>query len=184
MTKDAIARRNRRNAQLSTGPRTDHGKNIAAYNAFKHGATSAPDPELAAKFLAVILGAPDISLETYLPSDDQGFAALRLAEAEAILVRSQAALQSFEAGIPDDSEGGSEIEWMQVAMMDAFMEGEHSAQQVREFQSIMRGLYRAEANERRRGSKRHRLLKRYLREAQTGRTRALKNWVRVNAGAA
>ncbi len=31
---------NRRNAQFSTGPRTDHGKNRSKLNAFRHGLTA------------------------------------------------------------------------------------------------------------------------------------------------
>ena len=39
MTAEAIVRRNRRNARLSTGPRTALGKAIAAGNARSHSAT-------------------------------------------------------------------------------------------------------------------------------------------------
>lgn len=184
MTSKSIAQRNKKNAQHSTGPRTKGGKARASQNALKHGASGKPDPGVVTKYLAVILETPEISLEEYFPSDERGYYALQLASAEARLVKAQTALQSFAAGTPEPTVWGEEVGNLKDLMFKSFMEGDNSAKEVRIFRSIMKRLNREEAHETKLGGKRHRLLKRYLREAQTGRSRALKRWIEVNENAA
>lgn len=98
MTSDTIAARNRANAQKSTGPRTERGKSVVSGNARRHGATSRPDPNSVATFLAIILDRPRIGPHDLLPDDEIALCALALAEAEVRLVAAERALNDLETG--------------------------------------------------------------------------------------
>lgn len=175
MTREEIAARNRTNAQKSTGPKTAHGKAIVAGNARRHGATARPDPELVATWLRIILNDPEITPDALVPTNERGFRALMLAQAEARLVTAERSLRDFEAGMPWFLRMGKQFS------VNGYTEGRASGEipppdmtltQSEVYQSIL--ARRAEYKAAERGQ---RLLKRYLGEARAQRRKTFSAWV-------
>ena len=177
MTSQGRAERNRANAKKSTGPRTAAGKAAVAENARRHGATSQPKPSTVDAWLSVILDRPDIKPTDFLPGDERGFRALALARAEAQRVAAEEALCDFE----DTAISPSETVPGQVTDATALL-GELSgyARRSRDMQlntALLRVLRWTERDERLLGRGRHKLLKRYAREARSRRRRAFQAWL-------
>ena len=128
MTREEIAARNCVNAQKSTGPKTAHGKAVVAGNARRHGATAQPDPELVATWLGIILDDPDITPKALMPTDERGFRALMLAQAEVQLITAKNAHRDFEAGMPLILRVGKQLTWKDI--MEGLASGEIPRQEM------------------------------------------------------
>jgi len=176
MTTDAIAARNRANARQSTGPKTTQGKAISAGNARRHGATARPDPDSVGAWLAIILDRPHVAVGDLMPEDDGGYRALVLAQAEARLVAAEQALITFEAGKEEPDEAVKDLRDMAKFIIDALQENGGTAREVKSGFALLKRLIPTVANETGPGGKRHRLLRRYVREARAHRRRAFEAW--------
>lgn len=183
MTPDQIAARNRRNATKSTGPKTAEGKVIVAGNARRHGATSEPDPESIVAWLAIILDKPGLAPEDLLPNDERGLHALALAEAEVRLVAAERALRELENGQARPSAVTQDIIDMADLFKAELQNSKATARELKSGFSLLARISRLKAYETQPGGKRHRLLKRYVREAQTQRRRALRAWLETISNA-
>lgn len=177
MSSQAIIARNRANARKSTGPRTAQGKAVVASNARRHGATARPAPESVAAWFAIIHDAPEISTGDLLPGDDRGIRALALAQAEARLVASERALRVFEAGEEEISDDWLELEIDVMAITARLESGEMAAWLRPTARRLVREKRREQFSMTQPGGKRHKLLKRYLSEARSGRKRAFRDWL-------
>jgi len=177
MTDPAITARNRANAAQSTGPRSGAGKAAVAQNARRHGATARPDPERVATWVRVILDTPGLRPDDLLADDAHTRSALALAGAEARLAEATRALEDFEAGTapPSDEEKSLEAQITEFRAMLA--EIPMSARDQRTWQSLVATLHKALIEETMTGGSRHRLLKRYWREARAQRKRAFRDWL-------
>ncbi|MBV7410698.1 hypothetical protein [Maritimibacter sp. DP1N21-5] len=177
MTQSGIAARNRANAAKSTGPRTLAGKAVVSRNAVRHGATSQPDPEVVAVWLAIILDRPEVSVDDLVPADDRGFRALSLAQAEARLFTAELALLEFEQGRSDLTEPYDAFQKYAHEMLFEIRYMAASRKQIRTTKSMLSDIARVHSWENGVGGRRHRLLKRYVGEARAQRRRALFYWV-------
>lgn len=177
MTSDGRAARNRANAQRSTGPRTSAGKATVAQNARRHGATSQPKPFTVGAWLSVILDRPDIKPTDLMPGDELGFRALALARAEAQRVAAEEALRDFEdtAVSPDGSVPGQITD--ATALLGELSGYARRSSDVRLYAALLRMMRHNEREERALGRGRHKLLKRYAREAKSQRRRAFQAWL-------
>jgi hypothetical protein len=179
VTADDIVRRNRANAAKSTGPRTPVGKAIAAQNARRHGATAKLDPERVRLWLKVILAAPDLEPKAADASVDEErrVLALALAEAEARYVLAAQALRDFVAG-ELARPGVIQVVAGDPGMMRdrASAGGSGTEDRSRKRDPGGRGA-RALDEDLHPGSRHHRLLRRYLDEAQRRRAKAFSAWL-------
>ena len=178
MRSATIAERNRANARKSTGPRSAHGKAVVSRNARRHGVTSKPDPTSVAAWLRIILDAPDLAPGDLLKDDRRTCSALALAEAEVrscygpggagrLRARGGAALRRYSVICANDAE----------TIMDALREKGATVKELRSGSSLLRRIAKATADDTARGGRRHRLLRRYLREARGNRKRAFRAWL-------
>jgi hypothetical protein len=177
VSRSAITIRNRANAAKSTGPRSAAGKFAVAQNARRHGATAQPDPERVATWARIILDTPDFGPNEILADDVRTRSALALAASEARLAEAARALEDFETGTapPSDEENSIEEQIIEIrAMLD---EMPMSARDRRTGLSLIRRLQKAQIRETLPGGQRHRLLKRYFREARAQRRRAFQDWL-------
>lgn len=181
MSSDRITRRNRANAQKSTGPKTSEGKAEVAGNARKHGATAQPDPESAATWLSIICDRPEISPEDLLPNNDLGYRALALAQAEARVAASEQALIEFERkALQQPAEPDISLELTHRILLENFSNENVTKREVR---SMARILYNHEVRkiaDASLGGRQHRLLKRYLSEAKSKRRKAFAAWLEIS----
>lgn len=177
MSRSAITARNRANAAKSTGPRSAAGKAAVAQNARRHGATARPDPERVATWARIILDTPDFGPNEFLADDVRTRSALNLAVAEARLAEATRALADFAAGSAAPTETVKILENEVSMIEDLLEEGSLSARDRRTGLSLIRRLQKAQIRETLPGGRRHRLLKRYFREAQTLRRRAFEEWL-------
>ena len=159
------------NAQ-STGPKTAAGKAASSRNAMRHGLTGRIDRVTLGRYLSVILNKPNLALTDFAPVDELGQAALALASAEVRLLRAQTALQEHLA-----STGATEATHHIASLTDdigddilkALVDPQRQQAALALFQALHDVSFKAQLN-----AKSLRLMNRYLREAQTGRTRALR----------
>ena len=180
MTAPAIISRNKTNAQKSTGPKTATGRAISSKNARRHGVTGMADPARVLRLLAVILDEPDVDLTHLYSPDPKDAAARDLATAEVRLETAERALIDFEAG-RGRLEGHPPLTNIAIHFIrDCYEYGFPIPISAEELLDDMGELERLAAKEMKFGGRRHRLLRRYVREAQTGRSRALKAWITVN----
>jgi hypothetical protein len=177
LTPEAITARNRANAANSTGPRSAPGKAVVAQNARRHGATAQPDPERVATWARVILDAQEFGPTEFLMDDVRTRSALALAGAEVRLAEATRALQEFEAGSAPPSDEEEAIEDQIIDIQATLDEIPMSARMRRTGMSLIRRLQKAQIRETAQGGKRHRLLKRYFREARAQRRRAFRDWL-------
>jgi hypothetical protein len=180
MTRNRITARNRANARKSTGPKTSHGKAIVAGNARRHGATAQPPPESIAVWLAIILDRPGLTPDDVMLGDETGYRALMLAQAEVRLVATEQALLEFEAGQvqPTDANGDP------LKIVSRLWDEEHRNGAPKLSMPSLRNFYKkfvlAQNGD---DAKRHRLLKRYVREASAQRRKALAAWAATASAA-
>ena len=188
MRSDSITARNRANAKKSTGPRSVLGKAVVSTNARRHGATSKPDPTSVAAWLRVILNKPDLLPLDLLSDDRRTSSALALAEAEVRLWSARAALDTFERGEASHSdtfERGevSHSDGVQNLRNDAkiikslLWDVETTAKKRRSGLSLLGRIQKLILADTACGGPRHRLLKRYAREARGHHKRAFQDWL-------
>ena len=177
MTSQDRAARNRANAKKSTGPKTAAGKATAAQNARRHGVTAKPDPASIAPWLRVILNDPDLTPADLLAEDDRMRRALALASAEVKVCVALASLDRFERGDEAPSDIGHEVQAYMDTMTNDLTEPGMTKRQFREGLSLLQRLERENSARTAPAGKRHRLLSRYLREAQSQRRRAFQAWL-------
>ena len=177
MTPQGIAARNRANARKSTGPRTAAGKATSAQNARRHGATAKPDPAATAPWLRVILDDPDLRAADLFAEDDRTRRALALAEAEVKVCAARSSLARFERGEEPPSQDTREFRQCIASMTDELEDEDMTKAHYRTGLSLRNRLGRMIAQETEHDGKRHRLLRRYLREAQAQRRRAFQAWL-------
>lgn len=174
-----ITARNRANASRSTGPRTRRGKAAVSRNARRHGATGRPPKEDVASWLAIILDRPELKLGSLVPQTDLEFRALSLAEAEARVVMCRDTLDAFEAGEEEPDGSLNDLRNSRELMIELFEEGGNTQKQTRQFYSIMKRIMRVDDQETAFNGRRHKLLKRYLREANAARMKAFNAWLKA-----
>ena len=181
MTPDSLPRQALNIALRGGGPRTAEGKAASARNAQKHGATAQPDASRVGKWLSIILDKPNLEPKDFIPKSEQGAAALYLATAEARLVMAQMALADFEDGAGPPSENVEELVNLTGMISFELEDPTTTLHEARSGKALLNRIARHMLEETRIGGKRHRLLRRYLREAQTGRSRALRRWIETRA---
>ena len=177
MRSATIAERNRANARKSTGPRSAHGKAVVSRNARRHGLTSKPDPTSVAAWLRIILDAPDLAPGDLLKDDRRTCSALALAEAEVRSSAARAALDAFERGEAPLSDGIQDLRNDAEMIREALRQGGATVKELRSGLSLLRRIAKATADDTALGGRRHRLLRRYLREARGNRKRAFQAWL-------
>ena len=177
MRSATISERNRSNARKSTGPGSARGKAVVSQNARRHGVTSKPDPTSVAAWLRIILDRPDLAPGDLLRDDKRISSALALAEAEVRFYTARAALDAFERGEARPSDGIEDPWKLAGTIIDALLEDETMAKDRRFGSSLLRRVAKATADDTARAGKRHRLLRRYLREARGNRKRAFEAWL-------
>jgi len=177
MTSQGISARNRANATKSTGPRTAAGKATSAQNARRHGATAKPDPASIAPWLRVILDDPDLRPADLFAEDDRTLRALALAEAEVKVSAALASLERFERGEESPSDDTREFRQCVASITDELEDEDMTKAHYRTGLFLRNRLGRLIAQETEHDGNRHRLLRRYLREAQAQRGRAFQAWL-------
>jgi hypothetical protein len=177
VSRSTITIRNRANAAKSTGPRSAVGKAAVAQNARRHGATAQPDPERVATWARIILDTPDFGPNEFLADDALTRSALALAVAEARFAEASRALEEFETGTAPPSDEEDSIEEQITEFRPMLVEMPMSARDQRKGLSLIADLQKARFRETAQGGKRHRLLKRYFREARAQRRRAFQDWL-------
>jgi hypothetical protein len=167
-----IAARNLANARHSTGPQSDEGKARSSRNAIRHGATAAAAQGDVLRWAAIILEQPELPPEKIDSSDPSLQRVLDLAEAEARHAQALTALRAFEAGkapptqaLLDDLVILPTYEMLLQAGLGDFVA------------SMLESCRARIQDETQPNGKRHRLLKRYLREARAKRDAAFRAWL-------
>lgn len=171
------AARNRANARHSTGPKTPQGKAAVAQNARRHGATAKLDHATVARWLPIILDAPELTPDMLLPGDERHNWALALAQSEARLVATEGALRAFEAGDTTLTPDSIDVERMQSLIDEDQRNPNASIFQRAQAHRLPTGFVRVRSRVTASNAKQHRLLRRYFREAAAQRRAALRAWV-------
>ncbi len=175
MTADGRAARNRTNAQKSTGPKTAAGKAIVAQNARR--LTAKPDPASVAAWVRVILDDPDLTPADLLAEDDRMRRALSLAAAEVKVCEALASLDRFERGDAPPSEITLEFKKLVKTIAKELAEPRTTKRRYRSGLSLLNRLGKVIWTETAPDGNRHRLLRRYLREARAQRRKAFQAWL-------
>jgi hypothetical protein len=145
----------------------------------KHGATARPRPEDVLTWLSIILEEPDLTLDALVPQDERSLRALDLARAEASLRVTEVALRRFEAGREPASGVLEGVHILREWFVDCVEGRLMSRRDQRKADRILDLIERTEFDETGLDGKRHKLLKRYWREARARRRRALAAWLEV-----
>ena len=177
MTRDELAERNRRNAQHSTGPKTRAGKSASSQNARRHGLSSKSSPTSIGIWLSVILGKPELEPGDLYPSDENALTALALAEAEARLLQAETVLHEFEMNADHMQDHKEDVRSTAELLMNLIETGMCTQAQLDAGARLLQTFGNRDEFSNVHGSKRHQLLRRYVREAQTGQRRASRRWL-------
>ncbi|OSQ44329.1 hypothetical protein [Marivita geojedonensis] len=187
MTTERQRHANAANASKSTGPKTAQGRAASARNAWKHGLTTLPPWDDITRFYRGILsdpeGVPDLTTR-----DPRMRAALTLAEAEAQLARCLAAerqhliLMAERARPPKHVSVRDIINKAHLGAEDLdvarFMLARVDEDWMRETLKI---LIRSHPDRPAELQRRLKVLRRYRREAEARRRKALRHWLTVGA---
>ena len=179
MTSDFKHFSNRLGDSESTVAKSDQGKSKTSQNARKHGLTGLANREDVLAWVKVILGRADLGPQVLFSTDPIMEAAIALARAEVRRVRAEVALNEFEAHCERLQDHPDELAESAKLFLDFVDTGTSSRQRVGTVLNLIRYFETQTALGAFYGGPQHRLLKRYLREAQTGRSSALKAWVEV-----
>jgi hypothetical protein len=179
---------NRANARHSTGPRTPAGLERSAQNARRHGLTAAPDDTEVLRFYRLILGQPAAALPGLSYCGPREQAALRLAIAEAQLDRTQREERAHLKNLAeialrkgartadellDDVTTSSAPDDESLAYLVSLCVG---TPMLRCFAKLLRA---SNPNHPETLSRKTRTLRRYRREAEARRHKALQVWVHI-----
>ncbi|WP_306120560.1 MULTISPECIES: hypothetical protein [unclassified Roseitalea] len=180
MTTDRQRRANARNAQKSSGPKTEAGQARSAQNARKHGLSSAAPVEATLAWFRLIIDEPTASLDPFDGSPRKQ-AAIKLAAAEVQLARALKAERDHIAEFNARVIGHSEADFAVVNDRDL----DPMEQLMRLVNFDWASHYRAQAERLQNEqawplSREGRLLRRYRREAESRRRRALRDWIALN----
>lgn len=166
---------NRRNAQKSTGPKTEGGKRRAALNAQKHGMTAMPPPGLVAQIYTEIanepLGTPDLSLT--LTTTQQRALTLALAEARLATIKHHERAYLIRGEEADSYARDIMLVEELIAGDDPTVEPLTAADVSRGLRYIAKMQYRDGVRTRRD----YRLMLRYREEAESRRATAFSDWI-------
>lgn len=177
MTADGRAARNRTNAQKCIGPKTPAGKAAVAQNVRRHGVTAKPDPASVAAWLRVILNDPGLTPADLLAEDDRMRRALSLAAAEVKVCAALASLDRFERGDEAESDITHEFQGFEQTIAEKLAEPGMTKREYRSGLSLLKRLGEMIWTETEPDGNRHRLLRRYLREARARRRRVFQAWL-------
>ena len=128
----------------------------------------------------MILEKPKLEPRDMSPSDEAGQAAFSLAEAEARLLQAETALHEFEIGADRMQDHQEDVRSTAELLMKLIQTGMCTQAQLDAGARLQRIFGNRDENSNVYGGKRHQLLRRYVREAQTGRILALLHWVEVS----
>lgn len=168
----AIARRNKANAQHSTGPKSAEGKKRASMNARTHGATARPKTYQVAQWLSIILNKAPITETDLEPNTHLGRCALELAKAEARLAATETSRRERVMTRRTSASLSALIDDLDKGMDIIFSSEEENTDE-----DICDAAAALEATLAALEADRFRLTWRYEREAQAARRRALKAWI-------
>lgn len=124
-----------------------------------------------------ILDKPDLTPADLLSEDDRTRLALSPAEAEVKAITALASLDRFECGEATPTEIAREFQGFMETITDDLTEERMTQRDYRKGLSLLRRLGNAIETETAPEGKRHRLLRRYLREARARQRRAFQAWL-------
>lgn len=160
---------NRRNAQKSTGPKTDPGKLKSARNSRRHGLSERLRPGEVLAAYEQILGRP------VADGDDLDVAALRLAAAEVRLSHAYSFEWSVLRGGDEALRMAPEVDMIDEVVRDELVfRGSVPPDMLAEAQRLREKISRAGA---RSAQSTYARMRRYVREAELGHRRALRDWL-------
>lgn len=173
------------NAQKSTGPKSAKGKAISSKNALKHGMTAAPSWDDVTLMYKLILG-DMTAIPDPMSDDPTSRTALALAEAEAQLARCVSQERALLTRIAERAGKGSHVS-VDAVMRKAgkgiydldVMEALTKKESDPTMRQVLQLLIRSDPDRPAELRRRYSVARRYRREAEARRRRALKNWIRV-----
>lgn len=183
MMSDHKTSANAANAQKSTGPKSAKGKAIASKNALKHGMTAPPPWDEVTRMYRLIL--EDMTaIPDPMSGDLTSRTALALAEAEAQLARCVSHERALLARIAERAGNGSQVS-IDAVMRKAgkgiydldVMEVLQKNETDPTMRQILKLLIQSDPDRPAELRRRYKVARRYRREAEARRRRALKNWI-------
>jgi hypothetical protein len=171
---------NRGNALASTGPKTDKGKLAIGHNAKKHGVTSKLDPERVGLWAKIIMDQAEMSLQVAMDEGEGTGLAWALAQAE-VRFNSVADVLKAEKIYLVPLTNNEKVKAFSASFTDRairYLLGQASPEEIKEFQK-KRTLsdLQEKIEQNREIDRRHRLMRRYYREAMSGRRKAFQDWL-------
>ncbi|NYI27477.1 hypothetical protein [Sulfitobacter geojensis] len=171
---------NRANALASSGPKTIEGKVTIGHNARKHGATSQLDPERVGLWARIIMDQAEISLQVAMDEGDGIGLAWALARAE-VRFNTIAEILKAEKIYLVALTNNEKVKAFSASMAerrDRYLLGQATAEEIKTFQNrptLTEFWEKIEEN--REIERRHRLMRRYYREARSARRKAFQDWI-------
>jgi hypothetical protein len=171
---------NRANALASSGPKTIEGKVTIGHNARKHGATSQLDPERVGLWARIIMDQAEISLQVAMDEGDGIGLAWALARAE-VRFNTIAEILKTEKIYLVALTNNEKVKAFSASSTDRsirYLLGQTTPEETKAFQSKPTSAeFWEKVEENRQIDKRHRLMRRYYREARSARRKAFQDWV-------
>jgi hypothetical protein len=185
VTTERQRRANAANARKSTGPKTARGRVASSGNARKHGLTAAPPWDDVTRYYRIITG-DAAALPDPMSRDARAQAALALAEAEAQYARCVTAERRHLVRMAERADNGVHLSLQDAAqkmslgqpdidVWEKMLEWEGEAWMRR----ALKILIRLDPDRPAEIHRRFRSLRRYRREAEARRRKALRRWLEV-----